>query len=55
MTSHRFANLFEAVNFLVANFPISRQQATHFVWDHSFTMGTDRGVWIDTRFLKLSH
>ena len=54
MTTERFTNLFEAVDFLTANFPLSRQQATHFVWDHSFTIGTDKGVWIDTRFLKLS-
>jgi hypothetical protein len=55
MTTERFANVFDAVEFLTANFNLSNQQATHFVWDHSFKMGTDRGVWIDTRFLKLSH
>ena len=54
MTTQRFTNLFEAVDFLTANFPLSRQQATHFVWDHSFTIGTDKGVWIDTRFVKVS-
>ena len=54
MTTQRFTNLFEAVDFLTANFSLSRQQATHFVWDHSFKMGTDKGVWIDTRSLKIS-
>ena len=54
MTTHRFTNLFEAVDFLTANFSLSRQQATHFVWDNSFKMGTDSGVWIDTRSLKVS-
>jgi hypothetical protein len=54
MTTQRFTSLFEAVDFLTANFPLSRQQATHFVWDHSFTIGTDKGVWIDTRFVKVS-
>ena len=54
MTTQRFTNLFEAVDFLTANFPLSRQEATHFVWDHSFKMGTDKGVWIDTRSLEIS-
>ena len=54
MTTQRFTNLFEAVDFLTANFPLTRQQATRFVWDHSFTIGTDKGVWIDTRFVKVS-
>ena len=54
MTTQRFTSLFEAVDFLTANFSLSRQQATHFVWDHSFTIGTDKGVWIDTRFVKAS-
>ena len=53
MTTQRFTNLFEAVDFLIANFSLSRQEATHFVWDHSFKMGTDKGVWIDTRSLKI--
>jgi hypothetical protein len=54
MTTQRFTNLFEAVDFLTANFSLSRHQATHFVWDNSFKMGTDKGVWIDTRSLKIS-
>ena len=54
MTTHRFTNLFEVVKFLTANFNLSNQQATHFVWDHSFIIGTDKGVWIDTRSLKIS-
>ena len=55
MTTERFANVSDAVEFLTANFNLSNQQATHFVWDHSFKMGTDRGVWIDVLPLKLSH
>ena len=27
-------------------FAMSNQQATHFIWNHSFRMGTDRAVWI---------
>jgi hypothetical protein len=50
-TLHRFTNLFDAVDTLVEMFDLSRQEATHFVWDHSFRMGTDRGVWLDVRSL----
>jgi hypothetical protein len=25
---------------------MSNQEATHFVWDNQFTMGTDRAIWI---------
>ena len=25
---------------------MSNQQATHFIWDNQFTMGTDRAIWI---------
>jgi hypothetical protein len=53
-TIQRFANLFEAVEFLMNTFSLTNQQATHFVWDHSFRMGTDKGVWIDTRFVTVA-
>jgi hypothetical protein len=25
---------------------MTNQQATHFIWDNQFTMGTDRAIWI---------
>jgi hypothetical protein len=49
--THRFESLFQAVEFLTETFGISNQEATHFVWDKSFKMGTDRGVWIDVASL----
>jgi hypothetical protein len=42
----RFETLTEAVHFFMKEFAMSNQQATHFIWDHSFRMGTDRAVWI---------
>jgi hypothetical protein len=50
-TIHRFNNLFDAVRFLTDSFQMTNQDATHFVWDKSFKMGTDRGVWIDVASL----
>ena len=44
----------EAVDFLTAHFNLNRQQATHFVWDNEFTMGTDRAIWIDVKSLILA-
>ena len=53
MTStHRFVCMTEAVDFLTANFNLNRQQATHFVWDNEFTIGTDRAIWIDVKSLQ---
>ncbi len=52
-TTLRFSNIFEAVEILCKQFILTNQEATHFVWDHSFRMGTDKGVWIDTRSLTL--
>lgn len=43
----RFQNIFEAVEVLVKDFGLTNQQATHYVWDNQFTMGTDRGVWLN--------
>ena len=45
-TTHRFDTFKEALNFLMEQFGMSNQQATHFIWDNNITMGTDRGLWI---------
>ena len=50
-TTHRFICMTEAVDFLTAHFNFNRQQATHFVWDNEFTIGTDRAIWIDVKTL----
>ena len=50
--THRFVCMTEAVDFLTANFNLNRQQATHFVWDNEFTIGTDRAIWIDVKSLQ---
>lgn len=44
--SERFDNLFDAVKFVMEKKQCSNQEATHFVWDNQFRMGTDRGIWI---------
>ena len=43
---HRFQTFKEALNFLMNEFQMSNQDATHFIWDNQFTMGTDRAIWI---------
>jgi hypothetical protein len=50
-TIHRFKNLFDAVSFLVDSFQMTNQDATHFVWDHQSTIGTDRAIWINVKSL----
>jgi hypothetical protein len=45
-TTHRFQSFKEALNFLMIEFQMTNQQATHFIWDNQFTMGTDRAIWI---------
>jgi len=44
--THRFKTLSEAVHFFMKEFDMTNQQATHFIWDNQFTMGTDRAIWI---------
>lgn len=44
--THRFQTFKEALNFLMNEFQMSNHQATHFIWDNQFTMGTDRSIWI---------
>jgi len=45
-TTHRFDTFKEALNFLMEQFGMSNPDATRFIWDNHFTMGTDRGLWI---------
>jgi hypothetical protein len=45
-TTHRFQTFKETLNFLMSEFQMTNQQATHFIWDNQFTMGTDRAIWI---------
>jgi hypothetical protein len=44
--THRFQTFKEALHFLIDEFKMSNQDATHFIWDNQFTMGTDRAIWI---------
>ena len=45
-TTHRFQTFKETLNFLMSEFQMTNQEATHFIWDNQFTMGTDRAIWI---------
>jgi hypothetical protein len=44
--TERFESLFDAVRWVMDRKQCSNQEATHFVWDNQFTMGTDRGIWL---------
>jgi hypothetical protein len=44
--TERFESFFEAVGWVMAKRNCTNQEATHFVWDNQFTMGTDRAIWI---------
>lgn len=44
--THRFVTFKEALNFLMDNHNLSNRDATHFIWDNQFTMGTDRAIWL---------
>ena len=44
--THRFQTFKEALHFLMNDFQFSNQEATHFIWDNQFRMGTDRAIWI---------
>ena len=44
--TERFVTFKEAVEFVMNKRQCSNQEATHFVWDNQFTMGTDRAIWI---------
>jgi len=42
----RFVTFKDAVVHLMDTCNLSNQQATHFIWDNQFTMGTDRAIWL---------
>jgi len=42
----RFINFTNAVSFVAKKLNVSRQEATHFVWDHQLKVGTDRAIWL---------
>jgi hypothetical protein len=44
--TERFESFFEAVGWVMAKRGCSNQEATHWVWDNQFTMGTDKAIWI---------
>lgn len=44
--TERFDSLFDAVKWVMEKKGCSNQEATHFVWDNQFTMGTDKAIWI---------
>jgi hypothetical protein len=44
--TERFTSFTEAVQWVMAKRNCTNQEATHWVWDNQFTMGTDRAIWI---------
>jgi hypothetical protein len=44
--TERFENFTDAVRFVMEKRQCSNQEATHFVWDNQFTVGTDKAIWI---------
>ena len=44
--TQRFLAFKDALNFLMSQFNMSNQEATHFIWDNQFTVGTDRAIWL---------
>jgi hypothetical protein len=44
--TERFESLFDAVRWVMDRKKCSNQEATHFVWDNQFRMGTDRAIWL---------
>ena len=44
--TERFSTFSEAVTALAEEFDMTRQAATHWMWDHSFKMGTDIKIWV---------
>jgi hypothetical protein len=44
--TERFASFTEAVQWVMAKRNCTKQEATHWVWDNQFTVGTDRAIWI---------
>lgn len=44
---HRFEGLSAAVDAICETFCVSRQRATHIVWDFDTKIGSDRAIWLD--------
>jgi hypothetical protein len=44
--TERFTSFTEAVQWVQDKLQCTNQEATHWVWDNQFTMGTDRAIWI---------
>ncbi len=44
--TERFESLFDAVRWVMDRKQCSNQEATHFVWDNQFKMGSDRAIWL---------
>jgi hypothetical protein len=42
----RFTSFTEAVTHVAEKLGVTRQEATHWVWDHGMKMGTDRAIWL---------
>ena len=43
----RFNHFTEAVTHVAEKWGVTRQNATHIVWDLGFSVGTDKGIWLD--------
>ena len=44
--TERFTQFTAAVKWVMEVKGLSNQEATHFVWDNQFKMGTDRALWL---------
>ena len=44
---HRFTTTDEAIDFLVNEFGCDATEATWFVYEERFTIGTDRALWLN--------
>jgi hypothetical protein len=44
--TERFTSFTQAVAWVIEKKQCSNQEATHWVWDNQFTMGTDRAIWL---------
>jgi hypothetical protein len=44
--THRFTTFKEALSFLMVHCHMTNQEATHYIWDNQFKMGTDRALWL---------
>jgi hypothetical protein len=44
--TQRFMHFTEATKWVMQKRNCTNQEATLFVWDNQFTMGTDRAIWL---------